>query len=103
MNKILAYIKNFMGSVESTDCESKSTEYIDGKAFEYKTYPISNGAMYCLPGDTITGTITDSKYGKFSVSEEIGKSMVIDTVGIFRCKEAFGMTDCIGAAFGKSK
>lgn len=103
MSKISEALKKFFSRVEAVDCSARQEETIDGKAFTYKLYPFSGGSIHAHRSDRITATIKCSSGEVFKVSEEIGKSMIVDTVAIFRCKEAFGMTECIGAAFGEAK
>lgn len=99
---IKTFIRNFFKKVEETDTFIRQEEMIDGKAFKYQTYKFRNGSVRVNAHDTITATI-DTNDENFSVTEKIGKEIELDTVVIFRAKEAFGMTECVGACFGKSK
>lgn len=106
MSKITNYIKRLWATTESIDCSATKEEMVDGKAFTYKQFRLDR-SYSLMASDTMSATITDvgrdGKFEQFTVKEDIGKNITVDTVAIFRSKEAFGMTDCIGAAFGKGK
>lgn len=102
-NRIKTYLKRFFKTVEVTDCEPRQEEMIDGQAFSYRHYAL-NQPKTLSSGDTITATMHDDLGNEsFQVSEACNMSGVVDTVAIFRAKEALGMTNVIGAAFGKKK
>jgi hypothetical protein len=93
----------FFKTVEATDCSLRPEETMNGQAFEYNLYKFT-GPLQARENDTITATLSVAALpDNFRVSERIGKPMIIDAIAIFRTKEAFGMTECIGAAFGKAK
>jgi hypothetical protein len=100
-NQIQAFLSRFFKTVEATNCSPHPEEMIENQAFIYKTYPLTQ-TMNCVPGNTLTCTVRDKDFEQ-TVHEEIGKTCVIDTIAIFRAKEAFGMTDVIGGAFGKRR
>jgi hypothetical protein len=106
MSNITGYIRRLFQKTERIDCSATKEEMIDGKAFTYKQYSL-NKTMNLIAADTINASIVDvqsnGNVDRFKVSEYVGKNMTVDTVTIFRSKEAFGMTDCIGAVFGKAK
>ncbi len=96
-------MKRFFKTVEATNCEPRQEEMIDGQAFSYRHYALDQPKVLSS-GDTITATMHDDLGNEsFQVSEVCNMSGVVDTVAIFRAKEAFGMTQVIGAAFGKKK
>jgi hypothetical protein len=88
---ISKYMKRFFNRKEVVP------ENYEERAFEYRTYRLAR-EYHCMPTDTVHVTIEGEHF-----SETIDQTMVVDTVAIFRTKEAFGMTDVVGAAFGKSK
>lgn len=102
MSKIKDYLLGFFKRVEETDCSAVYEETVDGNAFTYNIYKFSS-EFHMKESDTITATVTAADGQMLKVSEPIGKSMVIDAVSIFRCKEAFGLTECVGAVFGKTE
>lgn len=103
LNKIAAFLDRFFGTVHATNCEPDPAEYINGQAFTYKTHKLTLGPVYVVPTNTITATLHRGDGGVESYTEQINQSGVIDAVSIFRSKEAFGMTEVVGAAFGKLK
>jgi hypothetical protein len=104
MSKITDYFKNFCSRVESTDCSATQEETINGRAFTYNKFKFTNGKILTTKGMTITGEVRDCT-GKTIErhSEVINEKCTIDTIAIFKCKEAFGMKEVIGVAFGESK
>lgn len=104
MNMFEKFKTRFFKTVEETDCSLKPEETIDGQAFEYHLYRFKGGPVQADENTTITATLFVANLPTdFTVSEKIVKPMIIDAVSIFRTKEAFGMTECIGACFGKAK
>lgn len=64
---------------------------------------LSGGPVAVLPGDKLYCSVHDRKTKKtHTFVEEIGRSMVIDTVVTFDVKDEFGLEDGIGAVFGKA-
>lgn len=107
MKKIKDYLSRFFNNVESVNTQPTQTESVNGKAFEYRTYRLSS-VFNVMPGDTLHATIRDvdrttGKLKEETVQEIVEQTSTVDTVAVFRAKEAFGMTNVIGAAFGKSK
>jgi hypothetical protein len=78
-------------------------EVYEERAFDYTVYKTPR-PYSVAKGDLLRAQIVpDSGEPPFTVEEEVDRDMVVDSVAIFRTKEAFGMTDVVGAAFGKSK
>ena len=101
-----SYFKKFFFNCSSVDCSPKTEEMVNGKAFQYKRYPL-HSPVFVSKTDTIRATFHDMTRGcgkaeEFVVEESCGISGEIDSVVIFRAIEAFGMTNVIGAAFGKN-
>lgn len=100
---LINYLKRFFRRSEAADCSPRPEETIGGKAFTYKKYTTPH-KFNARAGDALRATITDDAAGEqFSVQEEVAQSSTITAVAIFRAKEAFGMTDVIGAAFGDDR
>ena len=60
------------------------------------------GPITLFPGDRLIATVKDELTGEeHTFEEEIGRTMVVDTVVTFDCKDEFGLKDGIGAVFGK--
>jgi len=104
---ILDYIKRLFRNSQSVDCSPRSEEQIDGKAFTYKKAPLERDhkvdcdfTMIATIITTTDGVITDEET---VTSEPFTKPGIINCVAIFRAKEAFGMTEVVGAAFGRDK
>ncbi len=73
----------------------------NGEAFSYKTHTLAHKRHLC-PGDQLHATIHD-EHGTETVVSEITDTVEVDTVAMFRFKDALGMEHGIGAAFGKAK
>ena len=58
-----------------------------------------------LPGDELVCTVRDGRtQEEITVTEEIGRTMTVDTVVTFDVEEeVLGLTGGIGAIFGKAK
>ena len=70
---------------------------------ERQRHQFDSGPMHCLPGDKLFVQVTDQKTGRIEhYEEEIGRSMVIDTIVTVDVKDEFGLEDGIGAIFGKA-
>lgn len=99
MNKIIDYIKNLWETTEKINRFPLQEEMIDVKAFTYRQYDLRY-PIFSNPGDTINASLEST--GE-SFTETVGFTSVIDCISIFRSKEAFGMTNVVGAAFGSRK
>lgn len=106
MSPFRRWYERFVRTVESQDCEPRQEEMIEGKAFTYKIYDFSRPHIV-MPTDTFQATVREEFHGvtvyEEKFTQEIGEHMTIDAVAVFRCKDAFGMTNAIGAAFGRRK
>jgi hypothetical protein len=101
MSKFNAWWKRFVRRTESVDCAPRTEEMINGRAFSYRLYPLER-PVFLNPTDTLTATVTD-EHGEQQFSENAALACEIDTVAMFRFKDALGMVEGIGGAFGKRK
>jgi hypothetical protein len=59
-------------------------------------------AVHLAPCDRLICDVTDKDGQTQRFTEEIGRTIVVDTVVTFDVKDEFGLEDGIGAVFGKN-
>jgi hypothetical protein len=67
---------------------------------ERERHKLSRSVAVC-PGDQLVCTVREKDGREQTFRENIGRSLVIDTIVTFDVKDEFGLEDGIGAVFGK--
>lgn len=93
--KILSYIKKFITKVEATPEET-----VKSPAFCYNIMPISP-AVHLMAFDTFKLTYTDPDGNKHIFEEKAKVNMTVNSFGIIRFQDAFGMKQGIGGIIGE--